>query len=62
MPSKFIHEECELADPIGIANAFNSYFANIGKKNSSLLVNDRPISLLPTISMVFERVIHDQMY
>ena len=161
MPSKFIHEECELADPTEIANAFNSYFANIGKKlsskiehdditvdykqylnlpavenlqfkciteettikaidelenrsssghdgisnkllkvikfnisksltiiinqmlttgifpdafkvakiilifkkgDSSLLVNYRPISLLPTISKVFERVIHDQMY
>ena len=32
------------------------------KSNSSLLVNYRPISLLPTISKVFERVIHDQMY
>ena len=32
IPSKFIHEECELADPTEIANAFNSYFANIGKK------------------------------
>ena len=32
------------------------------KGNSSLLVNYRPISLLPTISKVFERVIHDQMY
>ena len=157
MPSKFIYEECELADPTEIANAFNSYFANIGKKlsskiehdditvdykqylnlpavenlqfkciteettikaidelenksssghdgisnkllkvitfnisksltivinqmlfpdafkvakiipifkkgDSSLLVNYRPISLLPTISKVFERVIHDQMY
>ena len=32
------------------------------KGDSSLLVNYRPISLLPTISKVFERVIHDQMY
>ena len=32
------------------------------KSDSSLLVNYRPISLLPTISKVFERVIHDQMY
>ena len=32
------------------------------KGNSSLLVNYWPISLLPTISKVFERVIHDQMY
>ena len=32
------------------------------KGDSSLLVNYRPILLLPTISQVFERVIHDQMY
>ena len=32
------------------------------KGDSSLLVNYRPTSLLPTISKVFERVIHDQMY
>ena len=32
------------------------------KGDSSLLVNYWPISLLPTISKVFERVIHDQMY
>ena len=32
MPPKFIHEGCELADPTEIANAFNSYFVNIGKK------------------------------
>ena len=32
------------------------------KGDSSLLVNYRPISLLPTISKVFERVIHNQMY
>ena len=32
MSSKFIHDGCELADPTEIANAFNSYFANIGKK------------------------------
>ena len=31
------------------------------KGDSSLLVTYRPISLLPTISKVFERVIHDQM-
>ena len=28
----------------------------------SLLTNYRPISLLPTISKVFERIIYDQMY
>ena len=32
------------------------------KGDSSLLVNYRPISLLPTISKVFERVIQDQKY
>ena len=32
------------------------------KSDSSLLVNYRPISLLPTISKIFERIIHDQMY
>ena len=32
------------------------------KGDSSLLTNYRPISLLPTISKVFERIIHDQMY
>ena len=32
------------------------------KGDSPLLVNYRPISLLPTISKVFERVIHNQMY
>ena len=32
------------------------------KGNSFHLVNYRPISLLPTISKVFKRVIHDQMY
>ena len=32
------------------------------KGDSSLLVNYRPISLLPRISKIFESVIHDQMY
>ena len=32
------------------------------KGNSSLLVKYRPISLLPTISKIFEKVIHDQLY
>ena len=30
--------------------------------NSVLITNYRPISLVPTISKVFERVIYDQMY
>ena len=30
--------------------------------DSSLLTNYRPISLLPTISKIFEKIIHDQMY
>ena len=30
--------------------------------DSSLLINYLPISLLPTISKVFEKVIHDQLY
>ena len=32
------------------------------KGDSSLLTNYWPISLLPTISKIFERIIHDQMY
>ena len=32
------------------------------KGESLLLTNYRPISLLPTISKIFERIIHDQMY
>ena len=32
------------------------------KGDSSLLVNYRPISLLPTISKIFGRVIHHQIY
>ena len=32
------------------------------KGDQSLLINYRPISLLPTISKVFERIIFDQMY
>ena len=40
MPSKFIHKDCELADPTEIANAFNSYFANIDKKLFSKIEHD----------------------
>ena len=32
------------------------------KGDCSLMSNYRPISLLPTISKIFEKVIHDQMY
>ena len=32
------------------------------KDDHSLLTNCRTISLLPTISKVFERIIYDQMY
>ena len=32
------------------------------KGDRVLLENCRPISLLPTISKLFERVIHDQLY
>ena len=32
------------------------------KGDSSLLVNYRPISVLPTISKIFEKVIHEQLY
>ena len=32
------------------------------KSDQSLLLNYRPISLLPTISKVFERILFDQMY
>ena len=34
MPSVFNHEGHELADSVEIANAFNTYFANIGKNLS----------------------------
>ena len=35
MPSLFTHEGRDLASSTEIANAFNTYFANIGKKLSS---------------------------
>ena len=37
MPSLFTHEGRNLADSLEIANAFNVYFANIGKNLSSLI-------------------------
>ena len=44
MPSLFTHEGSDLADSLEIANAFNVYFANIGKNLSSQIdqnnVND----------------------
>ena len=45
-------------------NAFkNSEITPLFKKgDSSLLANYRPISLLPTMSKIFERMIHNQMY
>ena len=46
MPLKFIHEECELADPTEIANAFNSYFANICKKNYLPKLNMMTLQLI----------------
>ena len=40
-----------------------SKIVSLFKKGApSLLTNYRPISLLPTISKIFERIIHDQMY
>ena len=35
MPSLFTHEGRDLVDSTEIANAFNTYFANIGKNLSS---------------------------
>ena len=35
MPSLFTHEGRDLADSLGITNACNAYFANIGKNLSS---------------------------
>ena len=35
MPSLFTHEERDLVDSTEIADAFNTYFANIGKNLSS---------------------------
>ena len=35
MPSLFTHERRDLVDSTEIANAFNTYYANIGKNFSS---------------------------
>ena len=39
LPSTFLHDNLELTDPIVIANAFNTHFANIGKTLSSQIEN-----------------------
>ena len=39
LPSTFLHDELELTDPIEIANAFNTHFANIGKTLASQIEN-----------------------
>ena len=40
LPSKFFHEGREIEDPTEIANAFNIYFAHIGKNLSSTIKQD----------------------
>ena len=40
LPSKFVHEGREIDDPTEIANAFNIYFAHIGKNLSSTIEQD----------------------
>ena len=40
LPSKFVHEGREIEDPTEIANAFNIYFAHIGKNLSSTIKQD----------------------
>ena len=40
LPSKFVHEGREIEDPTEIANAFNIYFAHIGKNLSSTIEQD----------------------
>ena len=39
LPSTFLHDDLELTDPIEIPNAFNTYFANIGKTLASQIEN-----------------------
>ena len=39
LPSTFLHDDLELTDPIEIANAFNTHFANIGKTLASQIKN-----------------------
>ena len=39
LPSTFLHDDLELTDPIEIANAFNTHFANIRKTLASQIVN-----------------------
>ena len=39
LPSTFLHDDLEFTDPIEIANAFNTYFANIGKTLASQIEN-----------------------
>ena len=49
MPSVFNHEGHELADSVEIANAFNTYFANIGKNYRHKLIK---VILMPTTSYI----------
>ena len=35
LPSSFLHNDLEPKDPLEIANAFNTHFANIGKSLAS---------------------------
>ena len=49
MPSVFNHEGHELADSVEIANAFNTYFANIGKKYRLKLIK---VMLMPITSYI----------
>ena len=39
LPSTFLYYDLELTDPIEIANAFNTHFANIGKTLASQIKN-----------------------
>ena len=44
MPSLFTHEGRDLVDSREFANAFNTYFANIGKKLSSQIDQNNVIA------------------